>query len=333
MLKWPRRRQRGLSLVEILVGLALGMLISAGFISMFVVSKRSYNSSEATARIQENGRYALDYVVTELRHANFWGPMLNSESISISYTINSNTSCSDYKNWAGSATSNRLMSEIVGGSVSANCPFKKLGNTYNSDANGRLVRDTSMLAVKRVGNQAVNASSGDPVKTNQWFLRANSAVGTLHRKGSSVSAAATGQTDWVYEPKVIAVRTRANNPTVPVLCAVTVQGPDYPVSNVPTPDCDEMIEGVEMLRIEYGVDADENGVPEYYSTSPSSNTVSATIYLVVRETEPSANYTNNNWYQLGSFRYPSSGTFNDHYRRALFTTTILAENQRYLPVR
>lgn len=66
-------RQRGLSLVELLIAMALGLLLLAGVIQVVLSSKRSYQNSVALAELQENGRFALEAIAQDLRHAGFTG--------------------------------------------------------------------------------------------------------------------------------------------------------------------------------------------------------------------------------------------------------------------
>ncbi|GEM_PF-656224 len=66
-------RQRGLSLVELLVATALGLLLLAGVIQVVLSSKRSYQASVALAELQETGRFALEAMAQDLRSAGFTG--------------------------------------------------------------------------------------------------------------------------------------------------------------------------------------------------------------------------------------------------------------------
>ncbi len=65
--------KRGFTLVELMIGLALGMLLLLGVISIFSGSKQSYRYNEAMARMQENGRFATALLERELRMANYGG--------------------------------------------------------------------------------------------------------------------------------------------------------------------------------------------------------------------------------------------------------------------
>lgn len=51
--------QRGLSLVEVMISLVLGIVLVGGVLQMFVTTKSGYRQQEGVANMQENGRYAM----------------------------------------------------------------------------------------------------------------------------------------------------------------------------------------------------------------------------------------------------------------------------------
>lgn len=63
----------GFSLVEIMVALAAGLLLSAGIMQVYLGVKQTYNAQEQLARLQENGRYALDIMSNDIRMAGSIG--------------------------------------------------------------------------------------------------------------------------------------------------------------------------------------------------------------------------------------------------------------------
>jgi len=69
----PRGLQNGFSLAEVLVAIAIGLFLTAGIVQVFVANKQTYRFNEALARMQENGRYALELIASDLRMAGFWG--------------------------------------------------------------------------------------------------------------------------------------------------------------------------------------------------------------------------------------------------------------------
>jgi type IV pilus assembly protein PilW len=66
-------RQRGLTLVELMVSLVLSLVLMLGAMQLFTGSKQTYQLSDALARVQENGRYALDLLARDIRQSGFTG--------------------------------------------------------------------------------------------------------------------------------------------------------------------------------------------------------------------------------------------------------------------
>lgn len=69
----PNGRQRGLTFVEVMIALAIGLIVTLGAIQIFVSSKQAFRANEALARIQENGRFALHFLKQDVRGAAFFG--------------------------------------------------------------------------------------------------------------------------------------------------------------------------------------------------------------------------------------------------------------------
>lgn len=63
------RSQRGLSLVEILIGLALSLLILSAVAYVFAGSSASYRQQESSSTVQESGRIALEVLNRDIRMA------------------------------------------------------------------------------------------------------------------------------------------------------------------------------------------------------------------------------------------------------------------------
>ena len=65
------RKQRGLSMVELLVALVLSTILLGGIIQLFIGSKQTYRFHDALSRLQENGRFALDIMSNDIRMADY----------------------------------------------------------------------------------------------------------------------------------------------------------------------------------------------------------------------------------------------------------------------
>jgi type IV pilus assembly protein PilW len=66
-------RQVGVSLIELMVALAIGSLLVLGLVEVFAASRTAYQLSEGMARVQENARFAVDYLQRDLRMAGHMG--------------------------------------------------------------------------------------------------------------------------------------------------------------------------------------------------------------------------------------------------------------------
>lgn len=78
--RWPsasrhpvRNAARGLTLVELLIGTALGLLIVAGCIGLVGGELRENHALLREARLMQDLRTAADLVTRDLRRAGFWG--------------------------------------------------------------------------------------------------------------------------------------------------------------------------------------------------------------------------------------------------------------------
>ncbi|MEY2801211.1 MAG: hypothetical protein RL513_795 [Pseudomonadota bacterium] len=65
----PGHRSRGLSLVELMISLVLGLVLVGGALSLYVTSRQSSRNQEGLARVQEGARFALDQMAREIRTA------------------------------------------------------------------------------------------------------------------------------------------------------------------------------------------------------------------------------------------------------------------------
>ena len=68
-----RARQKGVSLVELMISMAIGLLITAAMLSVFINLKQTYRQQEAFSRIQEAARYAFDRMGYDIRLAGTVG--------------------------------------------------------------------------------------------------------------------------------------------------------------------------------------------------------------------------------------------------------------------
>lgn len=61
--------QAGMTLIEIMISLAIGVMVIAAGLQMFQGSKQNYRMIEASSRIQEDARYVMDMMAVDIRMA------------------------------------------------------------------------------------------------------------------------------------------------------------------------------------------------------------------------------------------------------------------------
>ena len=67
------RKQKGVTLVELMIAITIGSIIMIGISSVYTSSKRSYKLQEEFSRLQENGRFAINHITRFVRSAGYSG--------------------------------------------------------------------------------------------------------------------------------------------------------------------------------------------------------------------------------------------------------------------
>lgn len=66
-------RQKGLSLVETMIALTLGAIVTVGVVQLFVANSETYNLLQGQSRMQESARFALDFISRNVQLAGYKG--------------------------------------------------------------------------------------------------------------------------------------------------------------------------------------------------------------------------------------------------------------------
>jgi type IV pilus assembly protein PilW len=70
-------RERGVTLIELMISLVLGLLLTAAIMQIFLRSRSTYDFSDGLSLIQENARFALEHVAGSTRMAGSIGCLTN----------------------------------------------------------------------------------------------------------------------------------------------------------------------------------------------------------------------------------------------------------------
>lgn len=320
----PRARNSthsGFTIVELLVGLVLGLLITMGAIGLYLGGKVSYSQNEALARMQDNARFAMSELTRDISMAGFWAGILAPEEIvENDASLDLGTDCgvtnASGGRWTSWAYDPRVPFQLTPQATTATAIA-----AHPCIGAGEFQANTDLLAIKRVrGTPALT------LQNNAVYLRTNDTVGSLIKQAGSTPATPPGFQNWEYLNSVYYIRafSATAGDGVPTLFRKRLI-PGSPVSM--ETESGGLAEGIEQLHAVVGVDTDDDGVANQYTGTPTAaqlqNAVSVRVYLLVRSVESVPRYTNSKIYRLGDLTF---GPFNDRFYRRVYTTTALLRN-------
>lgn len=68
------KSQRGFSLIELMIAMVIGLILLLGVSQVFLSSRQTFTTNEAMTKLQENGRFALEFIATSARQAGYLSP-------------------------------------------------------------------------------------------------------------------------------------------------------------------------------------------------------------------------------------------------------------------
>ncbi len=309
--------QRGYTLVEIFVSLAIGLALFAGVLSVFVGIKTTTNETATYGELQENGRFALSIISDDLLKQNFWGDYTGMLDFSM-LTTDPGTPGDEC---VGEGLNNGSFPIAVG-------HFRAIwGQTVTKSAVMGCIDDakttSDIIQFKRVISEPLTVST-----SNNYYMVSNLNEAEIFT-GTDIPVMANSQL-WEYQHHIYYVREEAQgNNTVPVL----MQG-----RLTTKMTFDPIIDGIEMIRFMYGLDTDspndagygivdtfvaaDNMTITQWDHGNDNRILAVRIYVLARSILPDNKYTNTNTYNLGDLPV----TFNDNYRRLLFNSTVTLYN-------
>lgn len=245
-------RQRGLTLVELMISLTLGLVLLAGVGTLFVYTNRNNRQNDQLARMQDQARYALATLSRDIQMAGYWGGMSQAEAIVPDLSLGSPPSTTassaltpalDCGPDATTSWALRLVNRLTttsGGVSQTQVWSNRL--EFRNQSSGTAVtalwrciggyRDgTDIVALRRMaGQQTGSMSTSDTqvtLRPYHFYLQTNGVVGTLIRWGANASAAPSGADPLSapmsfhrFLPRIYYVRdyTRTSGDRLPALC-------------------------------------------------------------------------------------------------------------------
>lgn len=96
----------GLSLIELMIAMLLGLLVVGAAIGIFITNRQTYVATESLGRVQENVRTAFELMARDVREAS--GNPCNSEANMAMVNVVNTPSASWWKNWGGGSNASAL---------------------------------------------------------------------------------------------------------------------------------------------------------------------------------------------------------------------------------
>lgn len=351
-------RQRGLTLVELLVAMAISVTVMGGVVSVVMTSKSNFITERELATLQENARYAIRFIGDEIRMAGFNG-------CSRGPLFTANTLGGSDGNWYLEGTGVFGFEHEAGAAA--------FPTEFRSD----VLANTDAIVVRRADDKGYSVVKHTPASANfqlnkdhdledgQIMVVADAAcqqlgifqisnanqsnVTIVHNTGNTVSPGNCS--------KVLTGNFNCNNPPSPSATG-NAYGPGSRVmsllshafyvgtsglgGNIPAlfrerltysggtagTTAEELVQGVENMQILYGVDTLLNdGLADIYVKANSGSIdwgdiVSVRINLRMRSINPV--YTRDEAY--GTFQGITGTDGSDRFMRQVVTTTLQIRN-------
>jgi type IV pilus assembly protein PilW len=351
------QRERGFSLPELMVALTISLLIMAGVASIFVSSKKAYTTQERLARTQENGRFAMFYLLRDIRMAGYLGCLSGLNTEKINNTLNTPNSFSFNFSIPIEGTN-----DVVSG-TSTWYPSTTVIPADDGNGNAFARAGTDLLALRLV-DPSTQIGISDPMPNSSAELKVGSTSGfnigdiillsdcssadimqitqvqaasghLQHNAGGAGSPGnSTQKLQKAYDSKAKTFKfsTRRyfirNNPSnIPAL---------YMDSNGGA--ASELAEGIEDMQVLYGVDTDGDRQPNRYlkagdagltTQADWSNVVSVRIGVLARTLDTKDTDVDTQTYDVNGKSVtpcPTPSTCTDRNQRRVFLATVLLRN-------
>ena len=360
-----RQRSIGLSLVELMVGMAIGLVVLVAITALFVGNSRTRQESEKTSQQIENGRYAIQVLSDDLRLAGHFGEFNLTELTSTTTTLPSLTA------YSGAELASAIELPIQGYHNAA--PTELGGSGVLAD-----IRDNTDVLVVRRASSCIAGSTGcsaaDFTKgiyfqtslcanqlailpvTSQFVIGSDEAVFKTSNPGVTGAASppaylanAACSAPAALRSLFVRVYFVANNnrsgdgiPTLKVAELGPTGFPASPGASNPLP----LVEGVESLQIQYGIDKDGDGAPDVYTPTPAVPSTLMTamgvsereiwrrvtavrLNVLARNSQASGGFSDTRTYVLGTKADGSAnvfGPYGDNIKRHAYSTVIRLNN-------
>lgn len=327
------KTQRGLSLVELMVAMAIGTFLLAGAITVFGKTRDLYRTNDAAARLQETARYAMGTIEADLRMANYWGLMSRADLIE-------NGPALDLANPPAVDPAYSLPAELTGFAGAINqCgamwavklpAYVEVNNDaygYACAAFGTAMPGSDQLTIRRVSTQVINAA-GLAASAGQIKLQTSRIQGSLFASATIPAGYAPplSETRALIANGYYVDQDSNERDGTPSLRRkqLDVAGAATVIGDL------QIVPGVEDLQVELGADFNGDQNADYFvqpnTVIPAGDQIVAVrLWLLVRAEQQETGFIDGRTYTYASRAAYAPA---DSFRRVLVSKTIALRNTR-----
>ena len=321
--------QTGFTLVELMVALLIGLLVSGAAVLIVINAMGQMRNTQSFAELIDNGRVVLAMMGNDLTHSGFMGDMSGQALVLGSNITLENISVGN------DCSGDGLNNSTVPNAVAAT--FRTIwGETVSSASTMGCIDDavvgTDLIQVKRFIGR--NVTDNTALYANRVFAVSNATGMVLFNSNDGLNAAEPpGAFYFEYQHRVYYIRNVSRyNQAFPVLMRMTLRASGSAESMVQ----EEIAEGVQDIRILYGIDDDGNAAADRYVTAAQvsddewdnidpTRIVSVQLALLMRAIDPDQKFqaTNAITYNYAGESYSAP---DDGIRRKVLSTTFSLRN-------
>ncbi|HEY3077251.1 MAG TPA: PilW family protein [Burkholderiales bacterium] len=335
-------RQRGFSLVEFMIAMTIGLFLVAGLAYLIAQTSNSRAEIERASRQIENGRYALDRIAEDLRHAGHLGEFYDVPTSGSGFpaALTDADPCAT----TISALVNGLPLGVMGYDGGSTPPVSCIdSDNYKTGTDVLVIRrasTSSTASASLVANQPYIQATPTEYRLDKGSTYPTSFPLTLPTTNTTATAEAPIRRYIVH----IYYVAKCNVPAGGATCngATDDGGISIPTLKMLELSADAsgtifqtlgIAEGIEHLQVDYGLDSNADGVADTFgmcdSTTPCtttdfSNVVAVQVNLVARNTETSLGHSDTKQYSLGLKGYTAAT--GDAYRRHAYSALVRLNN-------
>ncbi len=354
------RRLRGFTLVELMVALLIGLIILAALSQLFITSRSTYSLEEGMARVQEGSRFSFEFLTNDIRMAGYAGcgsftsADLTGADAKVGNIANPPTLASTFNPdgvsgyyYTGTGSNLTDWSPALDGTIFVNGEVRAgndvifiqrasqtdaflAGNTEPSNANIQIVNTAALAQTGQISAGDVlmvsDCKKADIFRATAVPQNASGGLKTIpHTNAMNTDNFLTHSFD--NRAALMKLVSRAyyigtNASGEPALFRKEL-GSGGGIS------AQELVEGVEQMRILYGEDTDGDGIANIYRTANNvaiwTNVVNVRVALLVRTTENVASELDTKTFNaIPGFSFNPA---NDNRRRQVFGFTVKLRNQ------